>query len=212
MKRLLRVLDVFIIVSVSLGVIVNFTSANGTLGRFNLFTYYTIQSNLLMLLVVIYGMVISKRKKNEYTISRVGATMLITITGVGYHLLLSGIHHPEGWNLVANYLLHYIVPSLSFITWLLWDEKTILSKRAPLIWMIFPLVYLGGSTIRGAFNGIYHYWFLDPTQPLPEGVGSYLGLIVVILILGISFLLLSYIYRWINNKLIFYYHRELPLK
>jgi hypothetical protein len=154
-----------------------------------------------MMLVASYALIAKDTSHKLYIIIRTGATVIITITGLGYHLLLSGTHNPQGIHQVANILLHYLVPILSISSWFLVLKKKSLKWHVPFLWIIYPIIYIIGSSIRGALSGKYPYWFVNPTKVSPDGIGSYGNLLKVVGMLAIVYLALGYMFRWINNKI-----------
>lgn len=92
----------------------------------------------------------------------VGGTMLsILLVGVIYALLLHGSAELSGGSAVANVLLHMVTPVLVPAFWICFGRKGGLTWRHPLLWAIYPLVYLVYALARGAATGSYAYPFLN---------------------------------------------------
>ncbi len=122
-------------------------------------------------------------------------TLWISIVGLIYHLILAANHHPEGIMAATNVAHHTIVPIGTYLIWLLTKPRTLISKRAPFIWLVFPLGYTAYVLIRGSFDNVYPYFYMDPEVMGWTGVAlSQLGFIA--LFLGLGFL-----YRFANNWL-----------
>lgn len=87
--------------------------------------------------------------------------MYMTITGITYSLLLSNIEVDTAvpW---INVVLHYTMPTVIVIDWLVDLPGKRISLRDSLIWLAFPLAYLVYSLLRGPFADWYPYPFLDP--------------------------------------------------
>ena len=96
----------------------------------------------------------------------------------------------------VNIVLHYVMPVVVVLDWLYQPPKTKLVVNQVVFWLIFPLVYLVYSLIRGSIVGFYAYPFLNPAK-----VGGY-G-IVALYCLGILvvFLLLSWLLMIVGNNL-----------
>jgi len=88
-------------------------------------------------------------------------TLWIAIVGVVYWVLLAPTSDPQGWGVIANTLLHTVTPAGTVLWWLAFAPKRALSWRAPLLWMLWPLVYVFYAMLRGAADGVYPYFFVD---------------------------------------------------
>lgn len=51
--------------------------------------------------------------------------------------------------------------ALTLLWWLVYAPKGGLGLRAPLYWVVWPLLYSGYALLRGTFDGVYPYYFLD---------------------------------------------------
>lgn len=89
------------------------------------------------------------------------ATTAIVLVGLGYHLLLRALWDPQGWQRVADDLLHYAVPIAALLHWLLFPSREPLPATAPLRWLVYPLAYFVWVLARGAWLGTYPYPFVD---------------------------------------------------
>lgn len=195
----MTILDLIIIMAVTFGIAVDLTSIGTVSGRYNLFAYYTIQTNILMMALCLWAN-LSQRLSRFYHWLRTGATLYILVTGLGYHFMLSSSHYPRGMDSIANFLLHYLVPLLALVTWGLYMRIYPMRWWMPFTWLIYPGLYIGGTLIRGYFTGNYLYWFLNPVASYPIGVGSYLQLGFYTLGIGGAFIGLGFIFSLINNK------------
>jgi hypothetical protein len=88
-------------------------------------------------------------------------TLYITIVGVTYNLILRSLWNPQGWQRVADETLHLITPLLFIFYWIFLANKKGLNLKGILLWMIFPIVYLIYTLLRGEVTGYYPYPFLD---------------------------------------------------
>jgi len=124
----------------------------------NFFSYFTIESNIFAALIMLASIVYVWKGKNSQTFShlRGTATLFMVITGIVYTLLLSDSGH--SW---MNTVLHYIFPIVIFLDWLI-DRAQPITFKNSLWWLVFPIVFLGYSLIRGRFVDWYPYPFLDP--------------------------------------------------
>ena len=91
-------------------------------------------------------------------------TLAMALVGVVYVLLLRGIATPGSGANVANILLHYVMPPLTFLFWLLFAPRGGLSWGDPVRWALLPLAYLPYALARAAEDGRYAYPFIDVSQ------------------------------------------------
>jgi hypothetical protein len=87
--------------------------------------------------------------------------MSIAIVGLIYNLMLRQLWHPEGWQLVADVIVHDIMPPLYLLYWWLAVPKRDLRWSHVLVWQSYPAAYFAYVLLRGASNGWYPYPFLD---------------------------------------------------
>ena len=112
-------------------------------------------------------------------------TANITFVGIAFAALLARLYHPEGLNLVANDLLHYVTPALGLAYWFIFLRSGRLQWTDPLKWSIYALVYGAYALIRGAITGYYPYPFLDlPTVGAAYVAAHIVGLYIVFCVLG----------------------------
>ncbi len=105
--------------------------------------------------------------------------MSIVIVSLIYNLLLRQLWHPQGWHLLADVLMHDVMPLLFVLHWWLVIPKASLHWRQVGAWQVYPAAYFLYALARGALNGWYPYPFLDvPTL----GYGQVLINAVVILL------------------------------
>ncbi|MEO5780097.1 MULTISPECIES: Pr6Pr family membrane protein [Arthrobacter] len=129
----------------------------------NYFSYFTIESNVIAFTTLAVAGTFAWKGQNPRWLDllRGAATIYMTITGIVYNLLLSDIdvNTPIPW---INVVLHYTIPTIMVIDWLVDLPKTRIALRTSLIWLGFPLLYLVYSLLRGPIVGWYPYPFLDP--------------------------------------------------
>ena len=86
-----------------------------------------------------------------------------------------------------NAVHHVIMPIAVVVDWLVWPPARRLRLRVVGWWLVYPLVYLGYSLIRGPIAHFYAYPFFDPSvQAGYPGVAVYCAaLIAAFLLLGL---------------------------
>jgi hypothetical protein len=126
--------------------------------------YFTVLSNLLVGLAALLPLVAPRRAAGRFMLRpavRSGVLLYIAITGIVNFVLLRGLWTPHGWSLVGDTLLHYIVPLLFALDWLVLVPKGSLRWRDALPWLGFPLAYTAYALGSGALTGFYPYPFLN---------------------------------------------------
>jgi hypothetical protein len=87
--------------------------------------------------------------------------------GIIYHLMLASRWNPQGLQLLADFIHHTFVPVLFGFYWLVRPHGSLKWVDAGLF-VIWPLAYCFYALTRGAFDGWYAYYFLDPTHVTVE--------------------------------------------
>ena len=129
-----------------------------------LFGYFTILTNLFVALTA--GAAALRPGSWLASASLRGcATTAIVLVGLGYHVLLRELWDPQGWQRLADNLLHYAVPVAALAYWLSFPpRRAALPARAPLLWAVYPVAYLVYALIRGELLGSYPYPFVDVSE------------------------------------------------
>ncbi len=176
----------------------DFTVRRGMAGIY-WFSFFTILSNIFSAVVLIAGAayLIGRRQPNEIDdVIRGSAVVAIAIVGIVFGLLLSGIENPEkiGW---VNAVVHYIIPVVMVLDWLIQPPKSRLSTKHIWYWLIYPAAYLVYSLVRGAAIDYYPYWFINPH----ESPGGWNGVALFSTAILIGFLIVSAALIWLGNNL-----------
>lgn len=177
-----------------------------------MFLYYTILSNVLCLVYFFILLCkniferITNRRINESKVNmriKGAVLMAIIVTMIIYWFVLlpAGFIMGEGSTMVANLIVHLIVPSMVILDWLLFDSKGKITKVDPVYWLIIPLSYYAFTVLGHFFNVTYvdgrhyPYFFIDS-----DILGwSTVGINVVLLVF--VFLFIGYIIYFIDKKL-----------
>ncbi|EOP54660.1 integral membrane protein [Bacillus cereus VDM053] len=150
----------------------------------NFFSFFTIESNILVAVILLLSSLGTATfgRSEQFGVLRGAATVYILTTGLIYFLLLRGLEESLQTAIPwVNTVLHYIMPLAMILDWVINPPaKTITWKQAA-SWLVFPLLYVVYSLIRGPFVNWYPYPFLDPR------IGGYgrvllysIGIVVVI--------------------------------
>jgi len=152
------------------------------------FSYFTILSNLLVLLVSSMAAVAADASLCRWfarPMVRGGVALYIGVTMGIYATVLQQLWEPQGAQLWADSSLHYAVPTLYLLWWLFAVPHGALRWSDLLRWLLFPLLYLGWVFLRGAFAHEYPYPFLDlNAHNLAAVLGNCAGVFPLFLLLG----------------------------
>lgn len=157
------------------------------------FSYFTILTNILVA-VVMTALALGRRVSTSLAGA---ATLNILVVGLVYSAVLRAIWTPEGWQKVADHLLHDVVPVAALAVWLIFVPKGRLSFRNLPVWLLYPLAFLGWSLARGSLDGWYPYPFLDAGR-LGLAVVLRNALVVTVLFLTLGALLVM-LDRWLGR-------------
>jgi hypothetical protein len=127
----------------------------------NVFVFFTILSNIILGASCLLLWMDPDRSSPLFDTIRLTGVVGITITGVVYHAVLSGLFDLETWALVADNVLHTIVPVAAVIGWFVWGPRGRTSGRVVKLSLVFPVGWLVFTLIRGAIVDFYPYPFVD---------------------------------------------------
>lgn len=188
-------------------------SRDSFMGGKVVFMYFTTQSNLLVALISILGLVFMFCKKSggriEQIVKIMGASA-ISLTCFVYCFLLAPTIGEEAWKL-NNFLTHVLVPSC-FVTDFFMSDNRAEYKREDSVWtLVLPLLYVAYAGIGYAcgwhFSSehTYPYFFLNWGSKAGAfgfiNEAPYFGCAWWILILLVFMLLIGIGYIAIANKI-----------
>ncbi|MFO1446117.1 Pr6Pr family membrane protein [Bacillus sp. Bva_UNVM-123] len=90
------------------------------------------------------------------------------------------------------------------MNWLIFEEKKVYSYKSVVYWLIYPICYCVVSLIRGAYDGFYPYFFLNPNGSIPVGVGSYTNVALFIAAYTLVFSILGFLLILVNRVIVSY--------
>ena len=103
--------------------------------------------------------------------ARLMAATSIAMVGLVYSLALRALWHPTGWQKVADVTLHDLTPLLFLAVWALSAHQRLRWTEAA--WALLPpALYAVYAVGRGAMDGWYAYWFLNPAEQSVAGLAG----------------------------------------
>jgi hypothetical protein len=158
-------------------------------------SYFTVLTNLVVCVSLTLSLATPSSTLGQWfsrpsTVAGIATSILFV--GLCYHFLLRHTWNPQGARLIADVLLHYVVPTLYVLYWWFTASKAVLGWMNPVTWSIYPTLYLVYALIRGGIVGSYPYPFIDAAA-LGYGrtMRNSFGLLFVFIVLGYLFVALS---------------------
>jgi hypothetical protein len=133
-------------------------------GTIAFLSYFTILSNILVAATFTAAALAPGSRAGRFLLRptvALATAVYISVTGLTFYFLLSGLYHLEGWTLQFNHLLHYVMPPAFVLFWLLFIQKGILHLRNVPWMMLPPLLYGAWTLLHGAIVDWYPYPFID---------------------------------------------------
>jgi len=152
--------------------------AGGVFDPAEYFSFFTIQSGLINIVILAVGGVMALRLPHDtvvYTTVRASVVAYAVVTGIVYNLLLRGAPERElvgpQW---PTEILHVVAPIVIVLDWLLSPGRPALPWSALRVALVYPVAWLAYTLLRGVATGLYPYPFIDPAT---NGWGSVIAYI-----------------------------------
>ncbi len=173
-KHVKQIYRLLFLLACEAGLILEFVGVSTLGGAKMLLCYYTVLSNIVCFLYFAFLVIAQPARENALT--RGAVTMCITVTGLVYHFLLTGVMEASVDNvstllLTGNTLVHYVVPIGVVLDYFLFFPKGNYKPLYPLAWLVLPYAYFIFILIRAevssaTFSGYggqsrFPYPFLD---------------------------------------------------
>jgi hypothetical protein len=186
LRRTFGVLNFVMAFAIAIALAVNIADRviQGIFDPSHYFQYFTIQTSIINIVVLLIGGVFGVMRKNDphwYSTTRASIVSYAIVTGVIYNLLLAGFPSVDGY--IASFafpgdIQHIWAPLFIAVEWLLMPGRTRLRWSVLWISAVYPLLWVIGSMVRGLVgDGWYPYFFLNPGD---MGVGGVLTYVVAI--------------------------------
>lgn len=165
----------------------------GDLVFWNFFGFFTIQSNIIALVVLLLAALYTDRPRWAWlTYARAAATTyLVIVTAVYWTLLVNvDVQTPQVW---TNTILHAVSGAIMLADWMLEGPRKPLDWRMSWTVLIYPVVWLTVILIRGATDGWVPYPFLDPANGYASVFAVSAGIVLLGWVVGLGVFQLT---RW----------------
>jgi hypothetical membrane protein len=164
----------------------------------NFFSYFTNLSNIFASVMLIVAAVYLLRRKELGRIGQVircSSVVCMALVGIVFSALLRDVDLGSllPW---INVLLHYVMPVIVVVDWLVQSPPRPLKFRSLWIAVLIPIAYLAYSMIRGAAINWYPYPFLKPNTS-----GGYGAVALTCVIIAVAFFAVSALLVVLANRL-----------
>lgn len=169
--------------------------AGGPERLFDLFSYFTIWSQIMVGVVMTLLYLNPARDGKLFRVFRIDSILMITVTGVVYNLLLGPNYPPQGLNQISSPIQHTLTPLLTVLVFLVAGPRGWFTLKNVAKALVVPIIYVFYTLFRGAIIDKYPYDFFD--------VVSFGYAYVLVFVLGILFasIIVSGIYWGIDKAL-----------
>ena len=140
-----------------------------------LFVFFTNDSNLVAAAVLLWACRDWRSERPVTAWLRGAGLLYVSITALVDQVILHGG--------LGGLVLHIVTPLAVLADWVLLPPRHPVSGRMSMLWLSFPVLYLGGAMTYGAATGGFPYGFLNPNVVGTSGVAMFVGIIAVIVLL-----------------------------
>lgn len=194
MRTALRLLSAALVL-IAVGVQLQLHAAAG-FSVANFFSYFTNLSNLFAASVLLAcALPGASRAAAWRDVARYMAVVNMSIVGIVFALLLRN-EDLGGLLPWVNVVLHYLMPCVVLLDWLLWPPATPLASRHLAVALVVPALYLVYALVRGALVGWYPYPFLDQAR-----AGGTVAVLAYAVGIGLAFLLVGWLLLHVGRRL-----------
>lgn len=163
----------------------------------NFFSYFTNLSNIFAAVVLVVEAVLTWRGKNAgplWDLLRCISVVCMALVGLVFSALLRDVDLGSllPW---INTWLHYVMPVVVVADWFIQPPRHHIALKWVGIAVLFPLVYLVYSLVRGAGTNWYAYPFLNPAD------GGWGAVLVTCLVIAAGFVVVTLLLMVLGNKM-----------
>lgn len=165
------------------------------------FSYFTIQTSLIAVVTLAVGGWLAWHGRHEtrvLNIVRLSSTTFTVVVTLVYNLLLRGLPNAPAdgnynWPVLPNEILHVWAAIILLIDWMLSSRRINLRFRAIFWVLVFPLLWLTYSIVRGLLIDWWPYWFINPNESagIPGMLQYIFGIMVFLLAVASALLALQ---------------------
>jgi hypothetical protein len=149
-------------------------------------SYLTIWGNVLVAWSALTLAAGRDRDTRLWRALRLDTVVLIAVVAIVHFLFLRPLLELHGWDLVADKLLHMVVPAVALIGWLVFGPRGRTALSDVGLFLVVPVGWLVYTLVRGELVDWYPYPFIDVNE---HGYG-----VVLLNCLGVSALMVALLF------------------
>ena len=168
------------------------------------FSFFTIISNSMAVLYFI-GLLLPAQKKLrqfvQHNETESAVPLYIIVVGFVYQIILKPLLLAplQGWFMIADNILHALISFLILVYWILFLSSKKINVQTLPYCLIYPVVYLTYTLIRGSFIDFYPYP-LVAVNKLGYGKVLFNSALLVLFFLGLAYLFATFANWRYKNK------------
>ena len=170
-------------------------TASTTTSLVRFVSYFTVQSNLLVLLAAVSLVLDPARDGRSWRVLRLTGLLGITVTGLVFGAVLAPFVHHTGIGWWINAGFHYVSPFMAFLGWAVFGPRPRVDGRTVAWAVVWPIAWVVYTLVRGAVVGWYPYPFLDV-----DDIGYLIALRNTGFVVVLALVLLA-AFRWLDGRL-----------
>ncbi|MFL1550833.1 Pr6Pr family membrane protein [Pseudomonas sp. D47] len=159
-------------------------------GLISFFSFFTVLTNTLVVVVLSYALVSRDSAAKRFFLAPPVSSAIaasIIVVSLAYNLLLRHLWSPQGFQFIADELLHDVMPVLFVVYWWRCVPKGFLRLKHIGAWVIYPVVYFAYVLLRGHLLGQYQYPFIDvDTLGYPQVFVNAGGILVGFIVIALA--------------------------
>jgi hypothetical protein len=167
-------------------------------------SFFTIQTNILIAACLLLPALMPMSRTSQLVSRpslRVAVMSYSALVAIIYFLVLRNIGHDYGLERLADWILHYVTPTIFLIDWVAWVPKGRIPWSAVAGYLIYPALYGAWMVLYGAITGWYPYPFVNATKlGYAHLVGNLMALACVVVLIPVTFLIIDRLLAAIHGR------------
>src|ERR1700712_808091 len=123
----------------------------------NIVAFFTVDSNIILMVTCLLLATRLTGWGTTFRVFRLMGVVCITITGIVYYAVLKDLLDLKGAAYVSDLILHTLSPLMAVAGWLVFGPRRRTPYRVAGLVVVFPVVWLATTLIRGPIVHWYPY-------------------------------------------------------
>jgi hypothetical protein len=155
-------------------------------------SFFTVQTNILIAACLLLPALTPMSRVSQLLSrpsQRTAVMSYSALVAIIYFLVLRNIGHDYGLERLADWILHYVTPTVFLIDWVAGVPKGRIPWSAVARYLIYPALYAAWMLIYGAITGWYPYPFVNAARlGYAQLLGNLVALACVVISIPVMFL------------------------